>query len=77
MLAYVLGNYISGTGMLAELDAFVAARFATSPIFTVFRLDSLSIWTVIVIVVHISMCRRIFNRVCVVRSYLGHRESPS
>jgi len=41
-----------------------------------FRLDALSVFALVVIVMHVSVFRRVFNRVCVIRRVLCHSVSP-
>jgi len=61
--------------VLAEPDTFIAPRFAASPAFTVFLHGSVSIWAFIMVIVNISILRRIFLRVGVVRICFCHWRS--
>ena len=67
-----LGNNVSGASMLAELGTFFAARFAARSILTVLWFYFLPIWTIIVVMVHVSVLWRIFGRVRVIRGYSCH-----
>jgi|GEM_PF-4100837 len=58
--------------MLTKLNTLIASRFAARSAFTMLRLDSLTVRAVIVIVVDVSMFRRIFLRICVIWRYLCH-----
>ena len=59
--------------MLTEFNARIAARLIAGRIADeVFGLDPPSIRAVIVIVVHVPVARRIFQRVCVIWAYLCH-----
>jgi hypothetical protein len=57
---------------LAKLDAFLAAGLPSFPLFKVFRHNSLPVWTVVVIVVDLTMSRRFFDGIGVVDRYFGH-----
>ena len=58
--------------MLTELDALIATLLTARPIFPMLRLDFVPVWTVIVIMVHISVFGRVFLRVRVVGSHFCH-----
>ncbi len=62
--------------MLTELNAFIATLLAARPAFAVFRLDSLSVWTVVVIVVHVSVCRWVFRGIRIISRDFCHLNSP-
>ena len=65
-----MGNHLSGVAALTELDALLATRFPASPGQAMFFLDALPIWAVVVIVIDLSVLRRVLLRVRVVRRYL-------
>jgi hypothetical protein len=60
--------------MLAAFDALFAAQLSTIASFTMFWFDFLSVWAVVMIMVHIPVFRRIFERVRVIGPYLRHLE---
>ena len=61
--------------MLAELGTLFAARFSARSIFTMLRFYSFPVWTIVVVVIDVSVLGRVFGRVRVVRSYFCHLES--
>jgi hypothetical protein len=61
-------------GVLAELDAFFAAFLAANAALTMLGLDALSVWAIVVIVVHVLVLRRIFRRIGMVRRPLSHSQ---
>jgi len=52
-----LGDYVSTATGLAEANAFLAARLVSSPNLFMFRLDSLAILAIIMIVMNLSVLR--------------------
>jgi len=67
-----IGKLHSAKQELAELDAFLAARLSACALFKMFRHDSFSVWTVVVIVIDLTVPRRFFDGVGMVRSHLRH-----
>jgi hypothetical protein len=63
-------------GISAQPDALFAAGLSACAVFLMLLLDSLPIFTVIVIVMYLPMFRRLFDRVRVIRSNLRHSRSP-
>lgn len=61
--------------MLAEFYALIAALLATSAPFAMFQLDFLAIGTIVMVVIHVSVCRWVFLRVRVVRIDFCHCSS--
>lgn len=57
---------------LAEPNALLTAWLASVALFPMFRLDFLALEAVVVIVIDLSVLRRLFDRVRVVRRYLCH-----
>lgn len=71
-----MGSHILRTIMLAELNALIATRFSASAAFAVFRQYSFSIWAVVVVVINVSVSRRILLGIRVVRGYFCHNNPP-
>src|SRR5208283_2178691 len=69
----LLGNNLSGTLVLTEFYARVAAGLVARSALEMLRLDALPVGAIVVIVIDIPVRRRIFERIGVVRSYLCHR----
>jgi hypothetical protein len=62
--------------MLTELNALVAARLSARSAFPMLFFDSLSVRTIIVVMVYVSVLRRILLRVGMVRTNFCHKLSP-
>jgi hypothetical protein len=56
-----LGDYFSAEDALAEFDALFAARLASGPAFPMFLLNFLALKAVIVVVIDLSVLRRLFD----------------
>jgi hypothetical protein len=67
-----IGKLPLAENALAEFDAFFASGLAASALFPVFRLDSFPVWAIIVIVMDLTVLRRFFDGVGMVRFYLCH-----
>ena len=70
-----LGSRFPRTGSLAKPDALFAARLAARTVDAILRLDSLSVFAIVVIVVNVPVFRRVFRDTRVVRPYLCHAHS--
>lgn len=58
--------------MLTELNALFTSRLATGSRFPMFSLDFLTLEAIVVVVIDLSVLRRLFNRVRVIRRYFCH-----
>lgn len=63
--------------MLTELDALFTARFATGSGLPMFGLDFLALEAIVVVVIDLSVRRRLFNGVRVICRYFCHFRIPS
>ena len=67
-----MGSRFPKTTGLAEFDAILAAFFPASSTLAMFEQDFIALWAVVMVVIHVPMLWRIFQRVCVVWTYLSH-----
>lgn len=68
-----IGRSRSENGSTTETNALLAALFPAGPALAMPRFDGFPIMAVIMIMIDLSMLRRIFRQVCVKRIYLCHR----
>jgi hypothetical protein len=71
-----LGVGLSRAGLLAELDAFFAARAAPGAWQTMPRLDLLAVLAVVVVVIDLAMLGRILGGVRVISRDFRHMAEP-
>ena len=58
--------------VLAEIDTNLAAGFSAVTFFTVLRFNGLAIMTIVVVVIHVSVRRRILHGISMVRTDFCH-----
>jgi hypothetical protein len=71
-----LWGLLTRRSVLTEFDALVTARFSIDIALTMFRLDSLSVGAIVMVMINISMFWRIFLRIRVIGRHLCHRYPP-
>ena len=72
-----MGDYFQEADTLAKVDTFFATLLTARPLFSMFGLDAFAVRAVVVVVINVSVGRRIFLRIRIVRIYLCHSCSPS
>jgi hypothetical protein len=58
--------------LLPQLLTFIATRASAFSRLTMFQFDALTVRTVVVVVINVSMRRRVFRRICVICSNFCH-----